>query len=174
MVKDGTRFRKKFSLGWFDEAYLRDCVIAVVYEPQGKITAFANIVPEYQHNEVTLDMMRHRPTMENGTMDFLFSSMLQYFKEKNYDSFNFALSALAGVGETSQSRRLEKVLGYLYEHLNRFYNFKGLHAYKEKFRPRWEPRYLVYPSLRSLPDVVVALIRADSGDRLLDYFKPGA
>ncbi|BAY31117.1 hypothetical protein NIES2107_29710 [Nostoc carneum NIES-2107] len=165
---------KKFSLGWFDEAYLRDCVIAVVYEPQGKITAFANIVPEYQHNEVTLDMMRHRPTMENGTMDFLFSSMLQYFKEKNYDSFNFALSALAGVGETPESRRLEKVLGYLYEHLNRFYNFKGLHAYKEKFRPRWEPRYLVYPSLRSLPDVVVALIRADSGDRLLDYFKPGS
>jgi len=165
---------KKFSLGWFDEVYLRDCIIAVVYDPEGKIIAFANIVPEYQHHEVTLDMMRHRPSMENGTMDVLFTSMLQYFKENNYDSFNFALSALAGVGETPESRRLEKVLGYLYEHLNRFYNFKGLHAYKEKFRPRWEPRYLVYPSLRGLPDVVVALIRADSGDRLLDYLKPGA
>ncbi|MDZ8056483.1 MAG: phosphatidylglycerol lysyltransferase domain-containing protein [Aulosira sp. ZfuVER01] len=165
---------KKFSLGWFDEAYLRECVIAVVYDPEGKIKAFANIVPEYQLNEVTLDMMRHRPLMENGTMDVLFASMLQYFKEKNYDSFNFALSALAGVGETPESRRLERVLGYLYEHLNRFYNFKGLHAYKEKFRPHWEPRYLVYPSLTALPDVVVALIRADSGDRLLDYFKPGA
>ncbi|OUL26698.1 phosphatidylglycerol lysyltransferase domain-containing protein [Nostoc sp. 106C] len=165
---------KKFSLGWFDEAYLRDCVIAAVYDPEGKIRAFANIVPGYQLNEVTLDMMRHRPSMENGTMDVLFTSMLQHFKEKDYDSFNFALSALAGVGETPESRRLERVLGYLYEHLNRFYNFKGLHAYKEKFRPHWEPRYLVYPSLTALPDVVVALIRADSGDRLLDYFKPGA
>ncbi len=165
---------KKFSVGWFDESYLRNCTIAVVYDAEGKISAFANIVPEYQLNEVTLDMMRHRQSMENGTMDVLFASMLQYFQQQGYDSFNFALSALSGVGEHPESRRLEKVLGYLYEHLNRFYNFKGLRAYKEKFRPRWEPRYLVYPRLRALPDVVVALIRADSGDRLLDYFKPGA
>ncbi|RCJ30583.1 hypothetical protein A6770_21065 [Nostoc minutum NIES-26] len=165
---------KRFSLGWFDEAYLRKCEIAVVHTPNGQIGAFANLLPEYQLNEITIDMMRHRQSLENGTMDFLFVSILQHVKEKGYNSFNFGLSALAGVGETLESRRLERVLHYLYEHLNRFYNFKGLHAYKEKFRPRWEPRYLVYPSLAALPDVVVALIRADSGDRLLDYFKPGA
>jgi phosphatidylglycerol lysyltransferase len=97
---------------------------------------------------------------------------LKFFQKQGYDSFNFGLSALAGVGENPESRRLEKVLHYLYQHLNRFYNFQGLHAYKEKFRPHWQPRYLVYPSLTTLPDVVVALIRADSGDRLIDYFKP--
>lgn len=165
---------KRFSLGWFDEDYLRNCQIAVVYNPEGEISAFTNIVPEYQLNEATIDMMRHRQSIENGTMDFLFISILQYFKEQGYDSFNFGLSALAGVGENPESRRLEKGLHYLYEHLNGFYNFQGLHAYKEKFRPRWEGRYLIYPSLAALPDVVVALIRADSGDRLLDYFKPGA
>ncbi|MDZ8140545.1 MAG: phosphatidylglycerol lysyltransferase domain-containing protein [Nostoc sp. DedQUE04] len=165
---------KQFSLGWFDEAYLRECEIAVVHNPEGNISAFANIIREYQLNEATIDMMRHRSSLENGTMDFLFISLLQHFKENGYDSFNFGLSALAGVGDNPESRRLEKVLRYLYEHLNRFYNFKGLHAYKDKFRPRWEPRYLVYPSLAALPDVVVALIRADSGDRLFDYFKPGA
>ncbi|MBE9206938.1 bifunctional lysylphosphatidylglycerol flippase/synthetase MprF [Nostoc sp. LEGE 06077] len=165
---------KRFSLGWFDETYLRNCEIAVVHTPDGEIAAFTNILPEYQLNEVTIDMMRHRASMENGMMDFLFTSLLQNFKEKGYDTFNFGLSALAGVGDDSASRRLEKVLHYLYEHLNRFYNFQGLHAYKDKFHPNWEPRYLVYPSLTTLPDVVVALIRADSGDRLLDYFKPGA
>jgi phosphatidylglycerol lysyltransferase len=165
---------KHFSLGWFDEAYLRECEIAVMHNPEGQISAFANIVREYQLNEATIDMMRHRPSIENGTMDFLFISLLQHFKECGYDSFNFGLSALVGVGGNPESRRLEKVLHYLYEHLNRFYNFKGLHAYREKFRPRWEPRYLVYPSITGLPDVVVALIRADSGDRLFDYFKPGA
>jgi len=84
------------------------------------------------------------------------------------------LSPLAGVGETPTSPRLEKVLRYLYEHLNQFYNFKGLHEFKEKFHPRWEPRYFVYPGVAVLPEVVVALIRADSSDRILDYFKPGA
>ena len=47
-----------------------------------------------------------------------------------------------------------------------------MHTFKEKFRPRWEPRYLVYPGLAALPEVVVALVRADSGDHLLDYLKP--
>ncbi len=164
---------KHFSLGWFDEAYLRDCEIAVVHSPQSEIVAFANLVSEYQLNEITNDMMRYRRAIENGMMDFLFISMFQHYKERGYDSFNIGLSVLAGVGDTEESRRLEKVLRYLQEHLNRFYNFQGLHAYKEKFRPSWEPRYLVYPSLTALPDVVVALIRADSGDRLLDYFRPG-
>jgi phosphatidylglycerol lysyltransferase len=165
---------KQFSLGWFDEDYLQECEIAVVHTPKGEISAFTNIISEYQLNEVTNDMMRHRKSIENGTMDFLFISMLQHFQERGYDSFNFGLSALAGVGDSKESRKLERVLHYLYEHLDRFYNFQGLHAYKEKFRPRWEPRYLVYPSLTALPDVVVALVRADSGDRLLDYFRPGA
>jgi phosphatidylglycerol lysyltransferase len=165
---------KQFSLGWFDEDYLQECEIAVVHTPKGEISAFTNIVSEYQLNEVTNDMMRHRKSIENGTMDFLFISMLQHFQERGYDSFNFGLSALSGVGDSKESHKLERVLHYLYEHLNRFYNFQGLHAYKEKFRPRWEPRYLVYPSLTALPDVVVALVRADSGDRLLDYFRPGA
>jgi len=163
---------KRFSLGWFEETYLRECEIAAVQTPDGEITAFSNIVSEYQLNEVTHDMMRHRLSIEKGTMDFLLISMLQKFKEQGYDSFNFGLSALSGVGENPESRRLEKVLRYLYQHLNRFYDFHGSHAHKEKFHPDWQPRYLVYPSLTALPDVVVALIRADSGDRLLDYFKP--
>jgi phosphatidylglycerol lysyltransferase len=162
---------KKFSLGWFDEAYLRECEIVTVQSSDGDIIAFANILSEYQLNEVTNDMMRHRKSIENGTMDFLFISMFQHYKERGYDGFNIGLSALAGVGETQESQRLEKVLYYLYKHLERFYNFQGLHAYKDKFHPRWESRYLVYPNLTALPDVVVALVRADSGDRLLDYFK---
>jgi phosphatidylglycerol lysyltransferase len=118
--------------------------------------------------------MRRRKEIEPGTMDFLFISMFQHFKERGYDGFNLGLSALSGVGDSEQSPRLERAIHYLYKHLNQFYNFKGLHAYKEKFHPRWEPRYLIYPKLAALPDVVIALIRADSGDRLLDYFKPGS
>ncbi len=165
---------KQFALGWFDEEYLRDCEIVVMHNPDGGVSAFTNIMPEYQINEITNDMMRYRNDMEKGVMDFLFASMLQHYKDEGYDTFNFGLSALSGVGSTKESRRLERMFRYLYEHLNRFYNFQGLHAYKEKFHPRWEPRYLVYPNWVALPDVIVALIRADSGDRLLDYLKPGA
>jgi phosphatidylglycerol lysyltransferase len=165
---------KQFSLGWFNEAYLKNCEIAVVRTPAGQVSAFANIVPEYQCNDATVDLMRRLKEIENGTMDFLFISLFQHFKQQGYDGFNLGLSALSGVGETEQSRRIEKLLNYLYHHLNQFYNFEGLHDYKDKFHPRWEPRYLVYPSVAALPDLVIALVRADSGDQILDYFRPGA
>jgi phosphatidylglycerol lysyltransferase len=152
---------------------LRDCEIVVVQTAEGQISAFANVIPEYQLNEITIDLMRRRTEVEQGTMDFLFTSMFQHFKERGYDTFNLGLVALSGVGEKPKSPHLERALHYLYNHLNQFYNFQGLHAFKEKFKPRWEPRYFIYPSRTALPEVIVALIRADSGDRLLDYFKPG-
>lgn len=164
---------KHFSLGWFHEEYLRDCEIVAVQSAEGKICAFVNVIPEYQLNEITIDLMRRRVEVEQGTMDFLFTSMFQQFKERGYDTFNLGLVALSGVGEKPYSPRLEKAMHYLYNHLNQFYNFQGLYAFKEKFKPQWEPRYFIYPSRTALPEVIVALIRADSGDRLLDYLKPG-
>ena len=163
---------KRFSLGWFDYDYLRNCEIATVEGKEG-IIAFANIIPEYQSNEITIDLMRKLSNTEHGVMEFLFVSLFQHYQKLDYDSFNLGLSALSGLKE-GRSSRLEGGLDYLYEHLNRFYNFQGLHGFKDKFNPRWESRYLIYPSLAALPDVVVALVRADSGDRLLDYFKPGS
>jgi phosphatidylglycerol lysyltransferase len=163
---------KRFSLGWFDENYLQGCKIIAIISPDKELIAFANVVNEYQSKNITVDLMRRRKEMPPGTMDFLFVGMFEHFKALGYKKFNIGLSALSGVGEAETPRRLEQAVSYLYEHLNRFYGFKGLHAYKEKFQPDWEPRYLVYPSVITLPEIVVALIRADSGDRILDYLRP--
>ena len=162
---------KRFSVGWFDEAYLRECAIAVVYTPEQQVSAFANVVTQYQDNAATIDLMRRRLEVENGTMEFLFASLLQHYQKLGYQEFNLGLSALSHTAEQPSSRKLDKGLRYLYEHLNRFYNFKGLHSFKAKFQPRWEPRYLVFPGLAALPDVVIGLVQADSGGNLWDYFK---
>lgn len=164
---------KQFSVGWFNETYLRDTRVTAINTPDGKISAFANTISSGDR-VIGVDLMRRRTEVENGTMECLFASMLQHCQELGYAEFDLGLSALAGVGEAEKSGRLEKVLIYLSEHLSKFYNFRGLHSFKDKFGPQWEPRYLVYPSLGSLPDVVVALIRADSGDRLWDYLRPGS
>ncbi|MDF1551535.1 MAG: phosphatidylglycerol lysyltransferase domain-containing protein [Deferrisomatales bacterium] len=44
---------------------------------------------------------------------------------------------------------------YRFRHGEQFYNFQGLLAYKEKFDPVWEPRYLV---TRGGPGVARALL----------------
>jgi phosphatidylglycerol lysyltransferase len=40
---------------------------------------------------------------------------------------------------------------FLYEHGDAFYNFQGLRAFKEKFDPQWDPKYLAYPGGLKLP-----------------------
>lgn len=158
----------RFSLGWFDDDYIRNSVVAVVYAPGNKISAFMNIIPEYQRNEASLDLMRRRQRIENGVMDFLFISAFDWAKKKGRSTFSLGLSALFGVGQTSEDPAVERALGLIYESGNRFfYNFQGLHSFKEKFHPKWEPRYLIYPGAAALPAVAVSLIRAHSGDNFI-------
>ncbi|MEZ4865232.1 MAG: flippase-like domain-containing protein [Caldilineaceae bacterium] len=158
---------QRFSLGWFDEAYVGNSQVMAVHTPAGAISAFANFVPEYQRNEVGLDLMRRRCEVAPDTMEFLFVSFLHWAKERGYTSFNLGLSALSGVGEAGDDPALEQLLHYLYGHLNQFYNFKGLHDFKAKFHPEWSPRYLVYPHATALPAIFTALVRISAGDDFL-------
>jgi phosphatidylglycerol lysyltransferase len=163
---------KRFMLGWFDDDYIRSGRVIAVHPPEGPISAFANIIPEYQRNEVTVDLMRRRAQVENGTMDFLFVSLCEWAKAEGYASFSLGLSPLWRVGEEEDDPRVERALHYIYENLNQFYNFKGLHAYKEKFHPDWSPRYLIYSGPASLPAVLTTLVRVSSGDNFVwDYLK---
>jgi phosphatidylglycerol lysyltransferase len=156
----------RFSLGAFEDDYIRGSRVMAVHTPEGPISAFANIVSEYRHNGISIDLMRRRPQVENGTMEFLFVNIIEWARTCGYATFNLGLSALAGVGEDADDPAVEKALHYIYEHIYHFYNFKGLHVFKNKFNPQWSPRYLVYPGSASLPAVAIALIRADSGNSL--------
>jgi phosphatidylglycerol lysyltransferase len=158
---------KHFSLGWFNDDYIRNSLVMTISSSEKFVTAFANIVPEYRLNEASVDLMRHRRDAPAGTMDFLFVSLIEWTRTKGYDSFNLGLSSLAGVGEEPHDPALEKGLHFIYQHVNSFYNFKGLHSFKAKFNPRWSPRYLIYPGAASLPAILAGLTHADSGGGLL-------
>jgi phosphatidylglycerol lysyltransferase len=158
---------KRFSVGWFDTDYITQSHVSVLYTPEDQAVAFANLLPEYQANEVSVDLMRYRHTGEHGLMEFLFNAMFEWAKGEGYATFNLGLSALSGIGQRPQDPVIERTLHYIYEHVNQFYNFKGLHEFKEKFNPHWSPRYLIYPGLSTLPLLTIALIRADSGGDVL-------
>ena len=118
-----------FSDGWFTDSYIRNGPVIVIYGPDGNATAFANLVGEYQKNELTIDLMRHYPKIENGTMDYLFVKMLQWAKDNGYSTFSLGLSAIVGVGEKPEDPRVEQALHTISEYVSRFYNFKGLHNF---------------------------------------------
>lgn len=160
----------RFSMGWFDDDYLRQSPVMIITAPDGTLSAFANLIPEYQRSEYAIDLMRRRAQIENGTMDFLFINLLRWAKEQGVATFSLGLSPLAGLGEAADNLATERALNYIYENVNRFYNFKGLHAFKEKFHPNWQPRYLLYPGLSSLPLVGAALVSANTGGDLFGSF----
>jgi phosphatidylglycerol lysyltransferase len=51
----------------------------------------------------------------------------------------------------------------LFRHGEHFYNFQGLRAFKDKFAPAWEPRYLASPGLLALPLVLTRASALISG-----------
>jgi len=159
-----------FSDGWFNADYIRNGAVIVIYTSEGSPTAFANLVTEYQNNELTVDLMRHYRETERGTMEFLFVKMLQYAKEKGYSTFSLGLSAIMGVGEKPDDPRVEKALHTIADYVSRFYNFKGLHNFKEKFHPLWQPRYMIYPDAASLPLILNSMLRVHSGGNYLWKF----
>jgi phosphatidylglycerol lysyltransferase len=138
---------KQFSLGYFDPEYLRHSPVATVVSAEGQIMAFVNAVTEYRRNEAAVDLMRRRRNIVPGTMEVLFVAFFEWARTKNYTGFSLGLAALSGVGKHPDDPRIERALYYIYEHINQFYNFKGLHHFKAKFNPRWEPRYLICPPL---------------------------
>ncbi len=151
-----------FSLGWFDEEYLRESDVMVVEGPQGEVEAFANIVLEPAVRGASVDLMRYRPSAPEGVMDFAFIRLIEWARESGLASFNLGFAALSGLGE-QEDPTIERFLRLAYEYGGRFYSFKGLYRFKQKFRPDWEPPRWPLPHAAPLPAVLAATVRVNTG-----------
>jgi phosphatidylglycerol lysyltransferase len=155
---------KRFASGWFEDEYIGASRLAAVHAPDGDITAFANLLPEYHLSEVTVDLARHRRDAEPGTLDLLFARLFEWARARGYATFNLGLVPLAGVGQARADRTPERVMHYIYRTFNQVYNFHGAYEFKGKFHPTWSPRYLHYRGATTLPAAWVAVLRAHTGD----------
>jgi phosphatidylglycerol lysyltransferase len=52
------------------------------------------------------------------------------------------MAPLSGMSTREAALAWDRIGSVVFEHGERFYNFKGLKAFKSKFHPAWEPRYL--------------------------------
>jgi phosphatidylglycerol lysyltransferase len=149
---------KGFSLGFFDERYLSRFPIAVIEHavpPETRrVEAFANLWPGRNQAELSLDLMRHRADAVKDVMDGLFVNLMLWAKEQGYRWMNLGMAPLSGLPISSTAPLWARAANLLYTRGEALYNFQGLRAYKDKFDPIWEPRYLVYPGGLSLPRVL--------------------
>lgn len=159
---------KGFSLGRFDPAYLSLFDFAVVRK-DGRIVAFANLWTTPDKGEISVDLMRHARRMPSGTMEFLFAHIMLWAQAQGYRRMSFGLAPLSGIDAHRLSPTWAKAAALLFNHGERFYGFKGLRAYKDKYAPAWEPRFIAGPTGLSLVQALLdlnALISAAPGDAL--------
>ena len=135
---------KGFSVGAFSPEYMRQFPLAVV-RAEGRIVAFANIWPDAAGEEVSLDLMRHATDAPRSVMEFLFIELMLWGRAQGYAWCSLGMAPLSGLEAHKLAPRWHKVGTFVFRHGEHFYNFEGLRAYKEKFKPVWRPKYLAGP-----------------------------
>jgi phosphatidylglycerol lysyltransferase len=152
---------KGFSIGFWSESYLSNFDVAVIRR-ESRVLAFANIWYGQPGGEITIDLMRYLPEVP-GIMDLLFVNLMQEGKARGYRWFNLGMAPLSGLSDHRLAPSWHKIAAFVVRSGDRFYGFKGLRAYKEKFRPVWEPRYLACPGGWALPQILLDVTNLISG-----------
>jgi phosphatidylglycerol lysyltransferase len=133
---------KRFSVGAFDPGYLCEFDIAVT-RVNGRITAFANIWKAAANRQAAVDVMRFDPGASPYTMEYLFAKLLLWAKAQGFEWFGLGMAPLSGLAARDLAPLWQRLGAVVFQAGERFYNFRGLRLFKDKFKPVWEPRYLV-------------------------------
>jgi phosphatidylglycerol lysyltransferase len=141
---------KGFSLGFFASDYVARFPIAVI-ERDNRIVAFANVWQGAQRIDVSVDLMRYDRDAPKDVMEALFVHIMLWAREQGYRWFSLGMAPLSGFEQSPVAPLWNRIASFLYQHGEAVYNFRGLRAFKEKFDPVWEPRYLAYPGGLRLP-----------------------
>ncbi len=149
---------KGFSLGFFDEKYLSEFPCALV-EREGRTIAFANLWTSGDGKEVAIDLMRHSVDAPNGTMEFMFIEIMLWGEAHGFERMSLGIAPLSGVQYREAAPFWNKAVALIFRNGEGIYNFKGLRAFKEKFSPSWEPRYVALSGGSSLPILAADMAR---------------
>ena len=156
---------KGFSLGYFDEDYLKRFDLAVLKQGD-EIVAFANLWRGGEQYEITVDLMRYMPNVHKLLMDALFAKLLMYSKEQGYKWFNLGAAPLAGLSGSRLASRWNRFGSFIYRRGADLYHFDGLKAFKEKFDPVWTPHYMVCPGGFETPRALIDVTTLINGSPL--------
>jgi lysylphosphatidylglycerol synthetase-like protein (DUF2156 family) len=158
-----------FTLGSLDE--LDDpevrCLLAI--DADHTVHAVASWLPVYRNGYVvgwTLDFMRRRGDGFRASIDFLIASAALSLQDEGCEFMSLSGAPLArvpapsGGGGADANGALDRMLDWLGAALEPVYGFRSLLAFKAKFKPDYEPMYLLYPDAAALPAIANAITRA--------------
>ncbi|WP_435871997.1 phosphatidylglycerol lysyltransferase domain-containing protein [Kitasatospora griseola] len=139
------------------------CVMLECFDGDGELRALLSFVPWGAHG-LSLDLMRRDRDSENGLMEFMVIELLQRAKEVELErvSLNFAMFRSvfergSKLGAGPVLRLWRSVLGFF----SRWWQIESLYRANAKYRPIWEPRYLLFEKSSEIPRIGIASARAE-------------
>ncbi|MBQ0827299.1 phosphatidylglycerol lysyltransferase domain-containing protein [Streptomyces tagetis] len=129
----------------------------------GDLKAVLHFVP-WGRDGVSLDLMRRDRAADPGLNELLIVAALRAAPRLGIArvSLNFAMfrSALAR-GEKIGAGPVLRAWRGLLVFLSRWFQIESLYRFNAKFRPRWEPRFVVYRASADLPRIGIAALQAE-------------
>lgn len=153
---------KTFSMGGFEEPYIWQFPFAVV-RVGNRVLAFATLWTTAARSAFSIDLMRYADDAPKDVMDFLFVELLNWGREQGYVAFEFGMAPLAGLEDRPLAPILSRVGRLLFERGEEIYNFRGVHRFKDKYDPVWQPRYIAAPTKWEIPILVADVGLMSSG-----------
>ncbi|MFF5492861.1 phosphatidylglycerol lysyltransferase domain-containing protein [Streptomyces aquilus] len=162
--RDGATERGfSMALGRLGDARDGRCVMLECADAEGRLRALLSFVPWGPHG-LSLDLMRRDRDSDNGLVEFMVIELLRRAHEigitqvsLNFAMFRSVFERGGRLGAGPVLRLWRSLLGFF----SRWWQIESLYRANAKYRPIWEPRFLLFEKSADLPRIGLASARAE-------------
>ncbi|MER7624201.1 phosphatidylglycerol lysyltransferase domain-containing protein [Streptomyces sp. NPDC126503] len=139
------------------------CVMLECTDAAGELRALLSFVP-WGPKGLSLDLMRRDRDAENGLVEFMVIELLRRADEigitqvsLNFAMFRSVFERGSKLGAGPVLRLWRSLLGFF----SRWWQIESLYRANAKYRPIWEPRFMLFEKSADLPRIGLAAARAE-------------
>ncbi|MFI9718649.1 phosphatidylglycerol lysyltransferase domain-containing protein [Streptomyces sp. NPDC052396] len=139
------------------------CVMLECHDGQGELRAMLSFVP-WGPKGLSLDLMRRDRDSENGLMEFMVIELLQRGRELGITQVSLNFAMFRSVFERGSKLGAGPVLRAwrsLLSFFSRWWQIESLYRANAKYRPIWEPRFMLFEKSSDLLRIGIASARAE-------------
>ncbi|MCX5107764.1 phosphatidylglycerol lysyltransferase domain-containing protein [Streptomyces sp. NBC_00378] len=139
------------------------CIMLVCRDAAGRPRALLSFVP-WGADGLSLDLMRRDRNSDNGLFEFMVLELIRRAGDLGITqvSLNFAMfRAVFERGSRIGAGPVLRLWRSLLTFFSRWWQIESLYRANAKYRPIWEPRFLLYAQSTDLPRIALASARAE-------------
>ena len=139
------------------------CVMVECHDFEGRLCALLSYVP-WGRNGLSLDLMRRDKASDNGVIEYMVIELILRAAEVGVErmSLNFAMfRAVFERGSRLGAGPVLRLWRAVLLFFSRWWQIESLYRANAKYRPIWEPRFVLYRRSSDLPRIGVAYAHAE-------------